>query len=102
MLKQLIAENWLKARAVVGFFPANSVGDDDIKIYTDESRQASQRACTILRQQKAKPAGSAAICAWRTLSRRCGSGPRDYIGAFAVTAGIGIEAHVARFEAAAR
>ncbi len=48
MLATLIAEKWLKARAVIGFFPANSVGDDDIEVYRDEgARRASSCGCTI-------------------------------------------------------
>jgi 5-methyltetrahydrofolate--homocysteine methyltransferase len=98
MLKQLIAGNWLTVRAVVGFFPANSNGDD-IEIYTGEDRREVLVTLQHLRQQKGKPAGQPHECLADYVAPR-ESGVRDYIGAFAVTAGVGIEEHVARFEAA--
>ena len=98
MLNTLIAEKWLKARAVVGFFPANSVGDDDIHVYADESRQAVELRLHNLRQQKSKPQDQAQLCLSDFIAP-AQSGRADYIGAFAVTAGIGIDEHVARFEA---
>ena len=99
MLEQLIAEKWLRARAVVGFFPANSVGDDDIAVFADEGRQSPQLRLHHLRQQKSKPQNQAQSCLADFVAPQ-GSGRADYIGAFAVTAGIGIDEHVARFEAA--
>ena len=98
MLNTLIAEKWLKARAVVGFFPANSAGDDDINVYTDEGRQTAQLRLHNLRQQKSKPQDQAQLCLSDFIAP-AQSGRADYIGAFAVTAGIGIDEHVARFEA---
>jgi 5-methyltetrahydrofolate--homocysteine methyltransferase len=98
MLDKLVAEKWLKARAVVGFFPANSVGDDDINVYADESRQGVQLRLHNLRQQKSKPQDQAQLCLSDFVAP-AQSGRADYIGAFAVTAGIGIDEHVARFEA---
>lgn len=98
MLKSLIAEEWLQARAVVGFFPANSVGDD-IEVYADESRRKPILTLNHLRQQKGKPPGQAHECLADYVAPR-ESGVRDYIGAFAVTAGVGIERRVERFEAA--
>ena len=98
MLKKLVAERWLTVRAVVGLFPANSVGDD-IEIYSDESRRDVQLTLNHLRQQKDKPQGQPHECLADFVAPR-DSGVRDWIGAFAVTAGIGIESHVARFEAA--
>jgi len=98
MLNTLIAEKWLKARAVVGFFPANSVGDDDIHVYTDDGRQAVELRLHNLRQQKSKPQDQAQLCLSDFIAP-AQSGRADYIGAFAVTAGIGIDEHVARFEA---
>ena len=98
MLKQLIAGNWLTVRAVVGFFPANSNGDD-IEIYTGEDRREVLMTLHHLRQQKGKPAGQPHECLADYVAPR-ESGVRDYLGAFAVTAGVGIEEHVARFEAA--
>jgi 5-methyltetrahydrofolate--homocysteine methyltransferase len=99
MLGQLIGEKWLKARAVVGFFPANSSADDDITVFTDDNRQAVKLRLHHLRQQKARPQNQAQLCLADFVAPQ-GSGRADYIGAFAVTAGIGIERQVARFEAA--
>jgi 5-methyltetrahydrofolate--homocysteine methyltransferase len=98
MLNTLIAEKWLKARAVVGFFPANSVGDDDINVYKDDGRQSVELRLHNLRQQKPKPQDQAQLCLSDFIAP-VQSGRADYIGAFAVTSGIGIDEHVARFEA---
>ncbi len=99
MLKQLVDERWLTARAVVGFFPASSVADDDITIYAGEERAAVAHRLHCLRQQKAKGQDQAQLCLADFVAPTM-SGRRDYVGAFAVTAGIGICAHIARFEAA--
>jgi 5-methyltetrahydrofolate--homocysteine methyltransferase len=99
MLETLVRERWLKARAVVGFFPANTVGDDDIEVYTDESRKSTLTRLHQLRQQKAKSQEQAQLCLSDFVAP-ASSGRADYIGAFAVTAGIGIDEHIARFEAA--
>ncbi len=98
MLKTLIAERWLKARAVVGLFPANSVGDD-VEVYADEQRTRVLTTLTFLRQQKGKPEGQPHECLADYIAPKS-SGVPDHIGAFAVTAGVGIEEHVARFERA--
>jgi 5-methyltetrahydrofolate--homocysteine methyltransferase len=98
MLNQLIEEKWLEARAVVGFFPANSVGDDDIHVFADDTRQNVALRLHNLRQQKSKPQDQAQLCLSDFVAPAT-TGRADYLGAFAVTAGIGIEAHVARFEA---
>jgi 5-methyltetrahydrofolate--homocysteine methyltransferase len=97
MLDKLIEEKWLKARAVVGFFPANSVGDDDLNVFADEARASVELRLHHLRQQKSKPQDQAQLCLSDFVAP-ASSGRADYIGAFAVTAGIGIESHVARFE----
>jgi len=98
MLERLIEEKWLQARAVFGFFPANSADCDDVLVYADEKRaRVSMRLCH-LRQQRAKPPGQAQNCLADFVAP-AGSGKADYIGAFAVSAGFGIEEHVARFEA---
>jgi 5-methyltetrahydrofolate--homocysteine methyltransferase len=99
MLEQLVHEKWLRARAVVGFFPANSGGDDDIAVFTDESRHTGDTRLHHLRQQKSKPQNQAQSCLADFIAP-VSSGRADYLGAFAVTAGIGIDEHVARFEAA--
>jgi 5-methyltetrahydrofolate--homocysteine methyltransferase len=99
MLGQLVKEKWLRARAVVGFFPANACGDDDIAVFTDETRHTVLGRLHHLRQQKSKPQNQAQSCLADFVAP-IGSGRADYLGAFAVTAGIGIDEHVARFEAA--
>jgi 5-methyltetrahydrofolate--homocysteine methyltransferase len=99
MLKQLVQEKWLRARAVVGFFPVNSWGDDDINVYTDDTRHAVRLQLHHLRQQKSKPQNQAQSCLADFIAPT-GCGRADYLGAFAVTAGTGIDEHVARFEAA--
>ena len=100
MLKQIVDEGWLRARAVIGFFPANSTGDD-IELYQDESRDEVKTVLHHLRQQMAKPSDRPNGCLSDFVAPKnasVGSKP-DYIGAFAVTTGIGIDEHVARFEA---
>jgi len=97
MLKQLIAERWLGVGAVIGLFPANSVGDD-VEIYSDSTRAEELMTLNHLRQQKAKPQGQSHLCLADFVAPK-DSGVADYVGAFAVTAGIGIDEHVARFEA---
>jgi 5-methyltetrahydrofolate--homocysteine methyltransferase len=99
MLDQLIEQKWLRARAVVGFFPANSSGDDDITVFNDETRQTVKLRLHHLRQQKSKPQNQPQSCLADFVAP-VDSGRADYLGAFAVTAGIGIDEHVARFEAA--
>jgi 5-methyltetrahydrofolate--homocysteine methyltransferase len=99
MLDQVIEQKWLRARAVVGFFPANSSGDDDIAVFNDETRQTVKVRLHHLRQQKSKPQNQPQSCLADFVAP-VDSGRADYLGAFAVTAGIGIDEHVARFEAA--
>jgi 5-methyltetrahydrofolate--homocysteine methyltransferase len=98
MLKTLIAERWLTARAVIGLFPANAVGDD-VEIYAGDARGEVLTTLNFLRQQKGKPEGQPHECLADYVAPR-DSGIGDYFGAFAVTAGGGIEEHVARFERA--
>jgi 5-methyltetrahydrofolate--homocysteine methyltransferase len=99
MLKQAVRERWLTARGVVGLFPANSVDDDDVEVYADESRSRVIARLHFLRQQKGKPAGQSHDALADFIAPKS-SGRRDYIGAFAVTSGIGIEPHLQRFESA--
>ncbi len=98
MLARLVEERWLQARGVVGLFPANSTGDD-IAVYTDESRREVRIVSHHLRQQTEKPPGRPNQCLADFVAP-ADSGLADYIGAFAVTAGFGIEAAVERFERA--
>jgi 5-methyltetrahydrofolate--homocysteine methyltransferase len=98
LLEQIVREQQLRARGVFGFFPANSVGDD-IEIYTDQSRAEKKAVIHTIRQQMVKPPGRPNLALADFVAPR-DSGIPDYIGAFAVTTGLGIEALVHRFEAA--
>ena len=98
MLDKLVRERWLTARAVLGFYPAAATGDD-IEVYADPGRTGMLAMLHHLRQQKVKPAGQPQLCLSDFVAPR-ESGIADYVGGFAVTAGIGIEEHVARFEGA--
>ncbi len=97
MLDKIIGEKWLKANAVFGLFPANSVNSDDIEIYADESRRDVSMVFHNLRQQMVKPPGKPNLCLADYIAPK-ESGIKDYIGAFAVTAGIGIEEKLREFE----
>lgn len=94
MLDKIVAEKWLTAKAVFGLWPANSVGDDVIV----DTGTGDPVALRFLRQQVDKPADRPDFCLADFVAPK-DSGKQDWIGAFAVTAGIGIEPHVARFEA---
>jgi len=99
MLKQLIEEKWLTANAVVGLWPANSVGDD-IELYADEARHSPFATVHTLRQQMARDSGGRANIALADYIAPKETGLADYIGGFAVTTGIGEEDVVRRFERA--
>jgi 5-methyltetrahydrofolate--homocysteine methyltransferase len=99
MLDKIITERWLTARAVIGFFPAHRLGADDIALYTDDSRERVLMTLHHLRQQGPKPADKHHHCLADWIAPR-ESGVADYLGAFAVTAGIGIDERVAAFERA--
>jgi len=98
MLKQIIDEKWLTANAVVGFWPANSVGDD-IELYADETRGTPFATLHTIRQQMARDASKANLALADFVAPN-ESGVADYMGAFAVTAGIGEEDVARRFELA--
>jgi len=95
MLKKIVAEKWLTARGVIGFWPANSVGDD-IVLYTDDSRQKVLTTLHTIRQQMARDKGRPNLALADFVAPR-ESGLADYVGGFAVTAGIGEEPIAARF-----
>jgi len=99
MLKKIIDEKWLSANAVFGLFPANTVNSDDVEIYTDESRKKVAMTWHNLRQQTKKPVDIPNHCLADYVAPK-ETGVADYIGGFAVTAGIGIDAHVEAFEKA--
>ncbi|MFC5302019.1 methionine synthase [Azospira restricta] len=95
MLKQLIAGKWITANAVFGLWPANRVGDD-VELYTDESRTIVLATTHHLRQQHERPSGKPHYCLADFVAPK---GTPDWAGAFAVTAGLGIEKKLAEFEA---
>lgn len=96
MLEKLVAEKWLTANGVYGFWPANSVGDD-IVLYTDETRKTPLTRFHTLRQQWER-SGQETFFALADFIAPADSGRADYLGAFAVTSGIGIEPLVKKFE----
>ncbi len=98
MLTQIVDEKWLEARAVCGFWPANSVGDS-VEVYTDETRTTVLHTFHHLRQQNEKPQGNANQCLADFIAPKS-SGKADYLGGFAVTAGVGCDERAKAFEAA--
>lgn len=96
MLEKMVSENWIEARAAIGLFPANSVGDD-IEIYSDESRNQVIGIQHTLRQQTKKVSGQPNLALADFIAPK-ETGIKDYIGGFVVTTGIGLEKHVERFE----
>lgn len=98
MLKDLVDQKLLTAKAVVGIFPANSVNHDDIELYTDESRSEVLMQLHHLRQQTEKVAGKANMCLTDFVAPK-ETGKQDYLGAFAVTAGHGCDELVEKYEA---
>ncbi|SDZ38079.1 methionine synthase (B12-dependent) [Variovorax sp. YR634] len=94
MLKRLIEGRWLSASGIVGFWPANTVNDDDIELYTDESRSEVALTWYGMRQQTEKQMIDGVMRPSRCLSDFVApkdSGVKDYVGMFAVTAGLGVE-----------
>ena len=96
MLADIISNKRLEARAVVGLFPANRVGDD-IELYSDETRHTPLMKVHHLRQQTQKIEGKYNHCLSDYVANK-DSNTADYLGAFAVTAGIGVDEMVAEFE----
>ncbi|WP_374676951.1 methionine synthase, partial [Piscinibacter sp.] len=94
MLRRLIEGRWLTASGVIGLFPANTVNDDDIEIYADESREQVLMTWRGLRMQTERPVVDGVKRPNRCLADFVapkGSGVADYVGLFAVTAGLGVE-----------
>jgi 5-methyltetrahydrofolate--homocysteine methyltransferase len=94
MLKRLIEGRWLSASGIVGFWPANTVNDDDIELYTDETRSEVALTWYGMRQQTEKQAIDGVMRPSRCLADFVApkdSGLKDYVGVFAVTAGLGVE-----------
>jgi 5-methyltetrahydrofolate--homocysteine methyltransferase len=118
LLRRMIDENWIQAQAVIGIFPANSVNDDDIEIYEDDNCATVKAVLRNLRQQNEKAPGQPNYCLTDFVAPAplnlpegetftAGASPlrggrrgawADYLGSFAVTAGIGIEQWVKKFE----
>src|ERR1700753_3773153 len=96
MLAKIVAENWLTAKAVVGFWPANSDGDD-IVLFGDKARKFPIATLHTLRQQMPREQGRPNLALADFIAPK---GTPDFIGGFAVTAGLAEEAHVKAFEAA--
>ncbi|MDA7568574.1 methionine synthase [Emcibacteraceae bacterium] len=98
MLQKIVDEKWLKAKAVIGFWPANSIGDD-VELYADESRDEVIDTVHFVRQQMKKRSGKANMCLADFIAPK-ETGIKDYFGCFAVTAGIGIEEKLELFKGA--
>ncbi|PON11771.1 hypothetical protein C2W62_43095 [Candidatus Entotheonella serta] len=96
MLEKLIAEQLIQAKAVIGFWPANRVGHDDIYVYKDEVQQQAQAVLCHVRQQTAKSNGRPNL-SLADFVAPVNTQP-DYVGGFVVTAGIGAEALAKRYE----
>ena len=96
MLDKIVNEKWLQANAVIGLFPANAIGDD-IEVYADENRNQLITKFHTLRQQTLKPEGHPNIALSDYVAPKS-SGVKDYVGAFALTAGQGIDSRVEEFE----
>lgn len=96
LLDKIIAENWLTAQGVIGFFPANSIGDD-IELYSDDLRNQTKAVFHMLRQQIKKGEGETHLSLSDYIAPK-ESGIKDYIGVFAVTTGIGIDSILKEFE----
>ncbi|WP_027420779.1 methionine synthase [Crocinitomix catalasitica] len=97
MLDTIIAEQWITANAVIGLWPANTV-DDDIEIYTDETRTEVMHTQYGMRQQLKKSAAANNVCVSDFIAPKS-TGIKDYIGGFVVTTGLGIEDKLAVFKA---
>jgi 5-methyltetrahydrofolate--homocysteine methyltransferase len=97
MMDRIIGEKWLSARAVIGLWPAANLVDD-VEVYTDTSRTTVLATLHSLRQQADKPPERPNLCLADYIAPKEFNKP-DWIGGFAVTAGLGIEEHLARFQA---
>jgi len=98
MLEKIVNEKWLQARAVIGIFPANTINDDDVELYANDDRTEVRTVFHFLRQQMSRRREAPNHCLADYIAPK-ETGVEDYIGAFAVTAGIGIEDKVEEFEA---
>ena len=98
MLDDVIRENWIQANAVIGIWPANTVNDDDIEIYTDDMRNQILHTQFGMRQQLKKAEAANNECVADFIAPK-ETGIKDYLGGFVVTAGVGIEKKLTEFDA---
>jgi 5-methyltetrahydrofolate--homocysteine methyltransferase len=98
MLQRIVGEKWLTARGVVGLWPANSVGEDDIEVFADDTRSGLLAVVHTLRQQMDREGRGRPNLALADFVAPKETGIEDYLGGFAVTAGIGIDEVVRDFE----
>ncbi|ABS64012.1 methionine synthase [Parvibaculum lavamentivorans DS-1] len=99
MLKQMVEEKWVRASAVIGFWPANQIGDDDIELYADDARKETLDVLHSLRQQMKRTSERANMAIADFVAPK-ETGIEDYVGGFAVTAGFGEDEVAKRFEQA--
>ena len=97
LLQQIIDQRLLQARAVIGFWPAQRSGDDDIAVYADSQCTQVVQRLSHIRQQTAKAGGKPNLCLADFIAPK--GGAVDYLGGFVTTAGIGAEALAAQYEA---
>ncbi|HLP47264.1 MAG TPA: vitamin B12 dependent-methionine synthase activation domain-containing protein, partial [Candidatus Kapabacteria bacterium] len=98
MLNRIEKEQLLRVEGVMGIFPANSVKDDDIEIYAGESREEVLTVVHTVRQQEKKPGNGNVYMALADFTAPKERGVKDYLGGFALTAGLGLEEAVKKFE----
>ncbi len=98
MLQRIVGEKWLTARGVIGLWPANTVGEDDIEVFADETRSGLLAVVHSLRQQMDREGRGRPNFALADFIAPRETGIKDYLGGFAVTAGIGIDEIVQDFE----
>ncbi len=97
MLDKIVGEKWLNASAAVGFYPAHTINDDDIELYTDDTRSNVLTTFCCLRQNMSKSGNKANMSLADFIAPK-ESGVKDYLGVFAVTTGLGIQTHIKKFE----
>lgn len=97
MLEKIVNEKWFTAKGIYGLFPANSIGHDDIEVYTNEKRDGLLTTIHSLRQQTQKPPGQANFALADFIAPK-ETGVKDYFGAFAVATGFGMEDRIKQFE----
>ena len=97
MLERIVSEGWFRPRAVIGFWPANRVGDDDVAVYASDNGGEELAVFHFLRQQMSRSSGRANFCLADFIAPA--EEGVDWLGGFAVTAGHGVDGKVAEYEA---